>query len=150
MLSIPNELHGRAFTRSQALAAGLTPGQLRGPAVVRLTRGVYRTAQTPETIDLMASAGLAELPKDAAVSHLSNLRLRGLDLGPLRPVHFVTANKCQRIRDGFVIHRFAVPPGRKSSEGFVQSSRIGQSSTARRCSGGAHCSSSVTGWSRNS
>lgn len=74
--------HGHV-TRAQALAAGMTPGQLRG----RLERrdwsvwypSVYRMFGVPHTWEADVAASLLAAGNDAVVSHSSAARLHGLD-----------------------------------------------------------------------
>jgi very-short-patch-repair endonuclease len=109
MEPIPESLGGRAFTRRQAHEAGVSDDQLRGRRFVRLSPGVYRTAETEESWELRVDAARLVLPGDAALSHVSNLRWRGLEVGPAAPVHFATNASAQRVRSGVVVHRYGAP-----------------------------------------
>lgn len=102
---LPDVLRGRVFTTAEAEAAGLTPAQRRGPYVVAVRRGVYRYRETVPTLVDQASAVLRELPDDAAVSHLTALRLYGLELGPLRPFHVSTSTDAQTKHADVTLHR---------------------------------------------
>ncbi|MEG9225182.1 DUF559 domain-containing protein [Aeromicrobium sp. Sec7.5] len=103
---MPPTLHGRPFTRREALSLGLTDGSLRGRRFVRLHEGVYRTAQTEPTVELRLQAAGLTLPGDAAVSHVTSLRLRGLAVGPLLPLHFATCHPHQHRDPDVVLHRY--------------------------------------------
>ena len=66
------------FTRTDALAAGLTPAEVRrrvrsGQWVVPM-RGVMRAATTPDGIDARERAALARVGEHAALSHFSAAR----------------------------------------------------------------------------
>lgn len=106
---VPDRLRGRAFTRRQAHEAGVSDDQLRGRRFVRLSPGVYRTSDTPDTLGLRIDAARLVLPRDAALSHVSNLQWRGLDVGPPAPLHFATNAPSQRVREGVVVHRYGAP-----------------------------------------
>lgn len=78
MRSIPDELRHRAFTVEQATAVGVTLRQLQGQRFVRIHRGVYRFCDAEPTVQLMSDAALLALGPGHAISHLTNLRLRGI------------------------------------------------------------------------
>ena len=105
MRPIPRELHGKAFTRNQAERIGVSRRMLQGRRFVMIHPGIYRSADTEPTLRLLIDAALLVLPKDATVSHLTNLRLRGLDIGPLLPLHFSTNARDEIDRRGLVVHR---------------------------------------------
>lgn len=73
--------------------------------VVLVQRGVYRYAVTPEDLPLLASAALQVLPDDAALSHVTALQVRGLDVGPTAPLHISTNEPTQRVLRGVFVHR---------------------------------------------
>lgn len=106
MLPVPPTLHGRPFTRREALTLGLTDGSLRGRRFVRLHEGVYRTAQTEPTLELRLQAARLCLPDAVAVSHVTSLRLRGLAMGPLLPLHFATCHPHQHRDSAISLHRY--------------------------------------------
>ncbi len=56
MRPIPDALHGRPFTRSEAHALDVSDTALRGRRFVRLFTGIYRTAETEPTLDLLLRA----------------------------------------------------------------------------------------------
>ena len=62
MRPVPEALVGRAFTRREAHAAGVTDRMLQGRRFTAVHPGVYRTADTPPTFGLLASAALLVAP----------------------------------------------------------------------------------------
>lgn len=102
---LPPELEGRVFTRAEALALGLTPHMLDGRRIVSIHPGVYRYRSTPLTYELSVVAALLVLPDDAALSHTSSLRWRGLTVRPETPIHFSTNSRVHIEREGLRVHR---------------------------------------------
>jgi hypothetical protein len=78
---------------------------LQGSRFIQVFDGVWRTAATIETEELRVRAALKILPDDAALSHASNLRWRGLDVHESTPLHFSTASRLHVQRRGLVVHR---------------------------------------------
>jgi very-short-patch-repair endonuclease len=78
---------------------------IEGQRIVAVQRGVYRYASTPVDLRLLAMAALRVLPDDAALSHVTALQLRGLNIGPSAPIHISTNQPTQRILRGVVVHR---------------------------------------------
>ncbi|WP_162599967.1 DUF559 domain-containing protein [Nocardioides solisilvae] len=68
----------RPFTRAEALAAGLTDAQLRGPRFQRLFTGVHLCAAVVVTPRLRIEAALRLHPPGSFVSHASAARIHGL------------------------------------------------------------------------
>lgn len=81
------------FTRRQALAAGFTDAQLRGEMFLQLFHGVYIWSGVTMTPVLWIRAALLASPSDAVVSHLTALRLYGLDIRRLFPLHISTRTR---------------------------------------------------------
>lgn len=106
MRDLPANLEGRIFTRSEALDCGITDQVLRGARIVRVWPDGYRYASTElDDLDVVLACRTL-VPPDAALSHTSALRLWGLALRPLLPVHFAT-NSGRHVRRGhIVVHRF--------------------------------------------
>jgi very-short-patch-repair endonuclease len=102
---LPVALDGRVFTRAEALAHGLTLRMLDSQRIVAMQRGVYRYARTPVNLRLLATAALRVLPAGAALSHVTALQLRGLDVGPSSPIHISTNQPTQRTLRGVFVHR---------------------------------------------
>jgi very-short-patch-repair endonuclease len=78
---------------------------LEGPRVVRVHTGVYRYVDTELTYALAIAAARRILPPGAALSHLTNLRWRGLQVGADVPLHFSTNSRTHVERNGIVVHR---------------------------------------------
>lgn len=78
---------------------------LQGARFTQVFDGVWRTSATDESEELRIRAALKILPDDAALSHVSNLRWRGLDVGDAAPLHFSTASRLHVQRRGLVVHR---------------------------------------------
>ncbi len=109
MQPVPVELRGRAFTRTQAERLGVTRRMLQGKRFVRIHPGIYRAASTEPTLPLLVHAARLVLPQDAAVSHITNLRLRGLEIGTELPLHFSTNTLPEVDRHGITLHRRRAP-----------------------------------------
>ncbi|WP_370617974.1 DUF559 domain-containing protein [Mumia qirimensis] len=93
------------FTAAQAREAGISDRRLAGPSFRRLFRGVYCRAEVEPDLLCWIQAALLLLPDDAAASHLTALRLFGLELRALFPLHFSTNTTRHRRRRGVVLHR---------------------------------------------
>jgi hypothetical protein len=72
----------RPFTRAQAVAAGITDKQLRGPRFRRICRGVYVAAVMPPDPVHRVMAALLVHPSGAFASHASAGRVMRLPLPP--------------------------------------------------------------------
>lgn len=105
MPSVPEVLHGRPFTSVDAAQLGVSRRSLQSSAYVALFPGIYRTAETTPSLHLTIAAAQLVLPADAAVSHVTCVRLLGYDVGPTWPLHFSTNQTTHRHRRGLVIHR---------------------------------------------
>lgn len=77
---VPDTLRHGPFTIAQALAAGLTPEQLRGRAWESIARGWYRWVGLAPGPDLRLLAVTDALPAGGALAGLTAARLLGLDL----------------------------------------------------------------------
>ena len=119
MRPIPDALHGRPFTRSEAHALDVSDTALRGRRFVRLFTGIYRTAETEPTLDLLLRTAQLVLPCGVAVSHVTNLRLRGLHVGSATPLHFATNRSVRRVEPGLVLHRYRRELELEAKHGFV-------------------------------
>jgi hypothetical protein len=78
---------------------------LQGSRFIQVFEGVWRASGTAESEELRIRAALKILPDDAALSHVSNLRWRGLDVGESTLLHFSTAGTLHVQRKGLVVHR---------------------------------------------
>ncbi|PJJ58496.1 uncharacterized protein DUF559 [Mumia flava] len=105
MDSIPPALRGRPFTLADASPYGVERHHLRTRRFRRLLRGVYVVADTPLTLTTWLRAALRTLPEDAVASHLSALRLWGLELRRLHPLHFSTNTTQHVLRPELRLHR---------------------------------------------
>lgn len=70
----------RPFRHADGLAAGLTPGELRGPRFRTVLRGVYVEASTPRRATQRVEAALLIHPDTAFASHVSAARVYGVPL----------------------------------------------------------------------
>jgi hypothetical protein len=75
------------FTRSEALAAGITPWGLRGREYVRLHRNVYVARRATRTLALRAKAALLAAPPGSVVSHHTAALLWGGSVPASSDVH---------------------------------------------------------------
>lgn len=105
MASVPDDLRGRAFTTAQARAAGVGRRALQGPGYTSVHHGVFRAADTPDSLELRIRGALLVLPDDAALSHQSALGWVGYDGLAAEPLHFSTASGSRIERRGMVVHR---------------------------------------------
>lgn len=93
------------FTRTQALAAGITPGALRGPGLAQLFRGVYLAAGVAFQPELRVRAALLTHPRDAFASHHSAAKVYGLPVPATSVEHVSIFDRSdRRRRDGIVGH----------------------------------------------
>jgi hypothetical protein len=99
----------RPFTRRQALAAGLTDARLRSRRFRQLFHGVYIWAGVVMTPILWIRAALLASPPDAVVSHQTALRLYGLELGALFPLHISTRTRTHARRANIRPHQRIAP-----------------------------------------
>lgn len=86
------------FTRAQALAAGITDSQLRGPRFRKLFTGVYVDARVPDHPVVTARAGLLLHPPGAWASHSTAARLHGLPVPTDPMAHISVATPSDRRR----------------------------------------------------
>lgn len=84
------------FTRRAAIAAGLDPGSLVGPAFRRIFRGVYVDASVAFTPGLRARAALVPFPPSAYLSHASAARVKQLPIPTLPDEHVTVEEKGHR------------------------------------------------------
>lgn len=101
---IPDELMGRPVTPADAARLGVSPTVLRR-RFVSLYRGVWWFGAPPTDARTWVRAALMVLPPDTLVSHLTALRLMGVSLGRLHPLHFSTRTAAQTKQTGLTLHR---------------------------------------------
>jgi hypothetical protein len=95
----------RPFTRADALAAGISPAQLRGSRFRRIFRGVYIQAPVPDHPLIRVRAALVIHPPSAFASHASAARVYDVPLPTLPEEHVsVFAAKDRRSRPGIRNH----------------------------------------------
>ena len=89
----------RPFTRADAVRAGVPPKVLRTSLFRRIFRGVYISAEVPDSPFVRAEAALVLHPPSAYVSHTTAARLRGLPVPDDPWVHVtVLADRDRRSR----------------------------------------------------
>lgn len=93
------------FTRAEAIAAGLTPGQLRGPGFRKIFRNVYVSASRPATPRQRVVAALKLFDELAWASHASSARLHELPIPTIADEHVsVPQAKHRRHHSGIRTH----------------------------------------------
>lgn len=100
----------RPFTLAEAEAAGVPSRRLRNAGFRRLARGVYATADTPDTMDVRCRAALLAMPDGSLISHWSALSLLGLAERPAEPIHvsIPPGASVPRHQPGIRVHERAV------------------------------------------
>ncbi|WP_203338218.1 DUF559 domain-containing protein [Nocardioides limicola] len=95
----------RPFSRSEAVATGISAEVLRGPRFRRIFRGIYVDASVPITPMLRAEAALAPFPDSAHLSHASAARLYDVPVPTLPEEHVTVCSPGdRRRRDGIKVH----------------------------------------------
>lgn len=102
---IPQSIRNRPFTVREAVALGLSEDCLRSRQFRRLFRGVYAVATLEMTLPRWVIAALLVLPADAVASHLTALRIYGLDIGRDSSLHFSTNRSTHTRLKGVQVHR---------------------------------------------
>jgi len=99
----------RPFTTAQALAAGLTKAQLRGPGFRALLRGTHISSQVPHRGFHRTEAALLIHPVGAVATHTSAARVVGAPV-PRDPLEHVTVASAddRRFRHGLKCHLAAL------------------------------------------
>ncbi|MFD1826461.1 DUF559 domain-containing protein [Mumia zhuanghuii] len=105
MRPIPAALRDGPFTITHAESHGVSYRQLRGARFRRLLHGVYAWADLEMTLVRWLRAALLVLPGDAIASHVTALRLWGVEIRSLHPLHFSTNTRLYRRPDGVRLHR---------------------------------------------
>ncbi|KAA1424975.1 DUF559 domain-containing protein [Mumia zhuanghuii] len=105
MKPIPDALASRPFTLDTARRHGFARQDLSGTRFRRVLRGVYAVASLADTLVLTLRAAILLLPDDAVASHLTALRLWGLELRALFPLHFSTNTTRVCERSDLRLHR---------------------------------------------
>lgn len=102
---LPDALCHGPFTLATAEAHGVSRAVLAGRRFVRLFHGVYVVAALPRTLVTWLQAALLRMPADAVVSHLSALRLWGLEPGGSDDLHLSTNTAAKTTLRGVRLHR---------------------------------------------
>ncbi|GAA3531214.1 hypothetical protein AFL01nite_17670 [Aeromicrobium flavum] len=110
MPPVPDSLRGRAFTTAEALAAGVTRRMLEGPRfeAVHRGRGIWAASGEPRDLAFLLHADRLVLPPDAVVSHVTGLRLHGVDIGGSRRHWSTNAPRRSKLAS-VVLHRRQAP-----------------------------------------
>ena len=119
---IPPSLRDSPFTVLDAAASGLTPKVLRGTRFRRLLTGVYVCSDVAMDLPTWIRAARLVLPGDATLSHLSALQAYGVQVGPTRPLCFVTTESHQVRRTGLYVSRVRTLPPRHAGVASAESS----------------------------
>lgn len=95
----------RPFTRADAIAAGISPKELRGSKFRRIFYGVYIAARVPDHPLIRTQAALIVHPADAFASHFTAGRVYGVPLPVHALEHVTVSKKSDRTeRDGIQCH----------------------------------------------
>lgn len=107
---IPDELRHRPFHVREARALGVSERRLRGKSWTSVFPRVWVHVDHVMTdVDWIAAARLA-MPERAQLSHLTRLQHLGLDIGGIRPFHFVVSGDLHIDLADIFLHRTAVLP----------------------------------------
>jgi very-short-patch-repair endonuclease len=114
----------RPFTRTDALAAGITAKQLRGSRFRRIFRGVYIEARIPDHPLIRSQASLVLHPPTAFASHVSAGRIYRVPLPTSPHEHVTVRSKSERCTvDGIRCHVATPPDDEVTTVGGVRVSR---------------------------
>ncbi|MDF1604349.1 hypothetical protein [Nocardioides sp. YIM 152315] len=105
MRPMPDSLPSRPFTRSEALALGVTKKMLEGRRFVRIYPRVFRSADHEMTTDDWVTAARLALPDTAQLTGISRLQALGLDYGPRLPVRLVIEGELHLAFENVFLHR---------------------------------------------
>lgn len=97
------------FRRADAIAAGVTDAQLRGPNYRQLFRGVHILDSVQLTLVIWVRAALLVAPQDAVISHLTALRLYGLEIRSTFPLHLSTNSSTHTRQTNITTHQRRAP-----------------------------------------
>jgi hypothetical protein len=93
------------FTRADARRAGITDAMLRHRRFRRLFRGLYILASVQLDLTTWCRAALRVSPTDAVMSHLTALRIYGLEIGDPWPLHISTRATTHTQHQGIRTHQ---------------------------------------------
>jgi hypothetical protein len=122
---------GRAFTRVEAGKHGVTPRMLQHARFTEVFPSIYRATATTLDGPGLIDAGRLCLPGDARVSHLTRLRLLGLEYGPLLPLHFTVGRDLHLAIDDIYLHRTVTMPLHDTIGVAIEAAFVGAACTLR-------------------
>lgn len=128
---VPAHLAHRAFSRREAIEAGITPRMLQHARFVEVFPTVYRLRDV--VLDHAGQVAAARLwkPQDARVSHGTRLWLLGVEKGELLPIHLTVARDLHLAVPGIMLHRTAVMPPHDDVGVCVEAAFVGWAASAR-------------------
>lgn len=101
---------GIPFTRSKAVAAGLTPRELAGPGYLRLHRGCFVSARPQPTPITLVSAAFLLTPHASFVCYETAALMYGAIVPESPLIHLGTLTECRSKREAIVVHRYGDRP----------------------------------------
>lgn len=135
-LPLPPEL-GSIFAASDALAAGVTPAQLRRPSLQGPVRGVRSQCGSERTLQERAEALSPALPRSTAFSHTTAAQFLGLPLpwGISPDLHLTTfgGSSASRVRRPGVVGNRRLEGGVTRCGRLIVTDPSPPGSTVRRC-----------------
>ena len=97
----------RPFSRDEALAAGVTPGELRDPRFRLVHHGVYVAASAPDSTWIRTAAALKLFTSTAFASHTSAARLHGLPVPDQSTEHVSVFQPADRRKRSDIVSHLA-------------------------------------------
>ena len=97
----------RPFSRDEALAAGLTTGELRGRQFRLLHRGIYVASSAPDSIRVRVAGALKLYVPSAFASHTSAARILGLPVPDQGVEHVSVFRSTDRRKNSDIISHLA-------------------------------------------
>jgi hypothetical protein len=128
---VPAHLAHRAFSRAEAIEAGITPRMLQHARFVEVHPSVYRLATVQLDERGRIEAARLALPSDARISHGTRLRMLGAERGDLLPLHFTVGRDLHLDIPGIVLHRTVVMPPHDRTSVSVEAAFVGYVASAR-------------------
>lgn len=128
---IPAHLTVRAFTRAEAIAAGITPRMLQHPRFEEVHPSVYRLTGLVLDERGRIDAARRALPDDARISHGTRIRMLGVERDELEPIHFTVARDHHLDIPGIALHRTVLMPPNDGVAVSIEAAFIGYAASAR-------------------
>src|SRR5687767_7545768 len=122
---VPAHLRSRAFSRAEAIEAGITPRMLQHRRFELILPSVYRLRDVDLTPRQWIAAAHEALPPDARLSHSTALWALGLELGDFKPMHFTVARDLHLAIDDVFLHRTEVMPPSNDRRVSVEAAFVG-------------------------